>query len=154
MPIAFSHARHAPADVDVLGVPVAQGEPPGPGAELSDAFLAERGFEAKVGETLAIPDEQGGTVIAVGVGDPSAIDAAKREGLDVTVWDEKTIAKEKLGGLVSVAKGSDEPPRLIRLEYNPPGARATLAFVGKGITFDSGGLSIKTAEGMETMKTD
>src|SRR5438445_393252 len=75
MPIAFSHARHAPADVDVLGVPVAQGEPPGPGAELSDAFLAERGFEAKVGETLAIPDEQGGTVIAVGVGDPSAIDA-------------------------------------------------------------------------------
>jgi len=75
MPIAFSHARHAPADVDVLGVPVAQGEPPGPGAELSDAFLAERGFEAKVGETLAIPDEQGGTVIAVGVGDSSAIDA-------------------------------------------------------------------------------
>ena len=74
--------------------------------------------------------------------------------LKCTVWDEKQIEKERLGALRGVSLGSDQPPRLIRLEYNPPGARKTLFFVGKGITFASGGLSLKTAAGMETMKTD
>ncbi|HUR78310.1 MAG TPA: leucyl aminopeptidase [Acidimicrobiales bacterium] len=74
--------------------------------------------------------------------------------LKLTVWDEKKIEAERLGALRGVSLGSDQPPRLIRLEYNPPGARRTLFFVGKGITFDSGGLSLKTAQGMETMKTD
>ena len=51
--------------------------------------------------------------------------------------------------------GSDQPPRLVKLTYTPPGkATGTVALVGKGITFDSGGLSLKTADGMETMKTD
>ena len=53
-----------------------------------------------------------------------------------------------------MARGSDEPPRLIELVYEPAGARGAVALVGKGITFDSGGLSLKTADGMETMKTD
>jgi leucyl aminopeptidase len=72
----------------------------------------------------------------------------------VYVLDEVAIANEGLGGLMGVARGSAEPPRLIELVYEPPGARGTVALVGKGITFDSGGLSIKTADGMETMKTD
>ncbi|HVT76822.1 MAG TPA: leucyl aminopeptidase [Acidimicrobiales bacterium] len=80
--------------------------------------------------------------------------AAESPALKLTVWDEKQIEKERLGALRGVSLGSDQPPRLIRLEYNPPGARKTLFFVGKGITFDSGGLSLKTAQGMETMKTD
>jgi leucyl aminopeptidase len=79
---------------------------------------------------------------------------ADDNGLDVEVWDEVTIANEGLGGLAGVAAGSDEPARLIRLEYNPAGARATVAIVGKGITFDSGGLSLKTGDGMMTMKCD
>ncbi|MGH9277359.1 MAG: leucyl aminopeptidase family protein, partial [Acidimicrobiales bacterium] len=79
---------------------------------------------------------------------------AEREGLALTVLDENAIVAERLGGLLGVAAGSDQPPRLIELVYDPPDARATVALVGKGITFDSGGLSIKTAEGMETMKTD
>src|SRR4051794_28338914 len=53
------------------------------------------------------------------------------------------------------AAGADDPARLIRMTYEPTGrARGTVALVGKGITFDSGGLSLKTAEGMMTMKTD
>ncbi|MEY2472559.1 MAG: leucyl aminopeptidase [Actinomycetota bacterium] len=80
--------------------------------------------------------------------------ADESPALKLTVWDEKQIEKERLGALRGVSLGSDQPPRLIRLEYNPPGARKTLFFVGKGITFDSGGLSLKTAAGMETMKTD
>ena len=84
-----------------------------------------------------------------------AAEVAEAEGLTLTVLDEVAIAAEGLGGLAGVASGSDEPPRLIELVYEPPsGATASIALVGKGITFDSGGLSIKTAEGMETMKTD
>ncbi|HUQ63965.1 MAG TPA: leucyl aminopeptidase [Acidimicrobiales bacterium] len=83
-----------------------------------------------------------------------ASELAARDDLNLTVWDETKITTERLGGLLGVAAGSDQPPRLIELVYDPPGARGTIALVGKGITFDSGGLSIKTAEGMETMKTD
>ncbi|HVM09535.1 MAG TPA: leucyl aminopeptidase [Acidimicrobiales bacterium] len=79
---------------------------------------------------------------------------AAEGGLTVDVWDEERIAADGLGGLAGVAAGSDEPARLIQLTYDPPGARGTLALVGKGITFDSGGLSIKTGEGMMTMKCD
>ena len=61
-----------------------------------------------------------------------ARDIAKEGGLAITVLDEKAIIKERLGGLAGVAAGSDEPPRLIELVYNPPGARATVAIVGKG----------------------
>ncbi len=78
----------------------------------------------------------------------------------VDVWDEERIVAERLGGLLGVARGSTQPPRLVRAEYRPAdpieidGRVPHLALVGKGITFDSGGLSLKTAAGMETMKTD
>jgi len=74
----------------------------------------------------------------------------------VEVWDESRIEHERLGGLLGVARGSTEPPRLIWAEYRPPAGDGAphIVIVGKGITFDSGGLSLKTAEGMTTMKTD
>jgi leucyl aminopeptidase len=80
--------------------------------------------------------------------------------LSVEVWDEERITEERLGGLLGVARGSAQPPRLVKVEYDPSdpielgGHVPHLALVGKGITFDSGGLSLKTASGMETMKTD
>jgi leucyl aminopeptidase len=273
MPMTLAVAPEVPAEAVVLGVPVFAGLdlPSGAGAELDRDWLNDRHFEAKVGDTLAMPAEDGSTVIAVGVGereemkaetlrraaaalvraawhsptaattllaaapaglapeaaaqavtegaalaayqftrykgdpDPCRLEAltvvadgedaergvargeriaaavamardlvnepagamtptrlaevaaevAARNGLELTVWDEADAAEERLGGLLGVARGSDEPPRLIRLSYRPPGeARGHVALVGKGITFDSGGLSIKTAEGMETMKTD
>ncbi len=85
---------------------------------------------------------------------------AEVDGLTIEVWDEDRIVEEKLGGLLGVSRGSTQPPRLVRVEYRPTdpidiGGRVPhLALVGKGITFDSGGLSLKTASGMETMKTD
>ncbi len=80
---------------------------------------------------------------------------AKSAGLTTKVWDEAAIKKGKLGGLVGVNRGSTNPPRLVELTYTPKGkARGTLALVGKGITFDSGGLSLKTGAGMMTMKCD
>jgi leucyl aminopeptidase len=75
-------------------------------------------------------------------------------GLEVEVLDEAAIADAGLGGLLGVARGSAEPPRLVRLAYRPAGGGPTVALVGKGITFDSGGLSLKTADGMMAMKTD
>jgi len=79
---------------------------------------------------------------------------ARASGLKVKVFAGEQLVRERMGGVLGVGKGSDRPPRFLRLEYAPPGARGTLALVGKGVVFDSGGLSLKTAGGMETMKTD
>lgn len=84
-----------------------------------------------------------------------AISAAKGSGLKVTAWDKKRIEKEKMGGLLGVAQGSNQEPRFIVMEYN--GAAKTkkpVAFVGKGLTFDSGGISLKPGAKMEDMKYD
>lgn len=82
---------------------------------------------------------------------------ASRSGLDVRVWDEKALAAGGFGGLVAVGAGSATPPRLVQLGYTPDGADAStphVVIVGKGITFDSGGLQVKPADGMLAMKTD
>ena len=264
-----------PRTVDALAVPVWSGLrlPPHPAAEIDARYLAGRGFDGRLGETQALLADDGGAVIAVGLGDPARLTAdgvrraaaaavraagrarsiaftlidgapasvgaaaaaqatvegallaaysftsyksdprpqglreivivssappaaagaargavvaravhlardlinepagsltprrlaavaaaeARRAGLGVTIVDDHAAAAGGLGGLLGVARGSDEPPRLVELLYEPPGATAatpTVAFVGKGITFDSGGLSLKTAAGMTTMKTD
>ena len=80
--------------------------------------------------------------------------AGAAAGFEVEVWDERKIKAEKLGGVLGVNRGSEQKPRFLCLRYEPEGARATLALVGKGITFDSGGLSLKTADGMVGMKGD
>ena len=84
----------------------------------------------------------------------AAVEAAADLPVDVTVLDEDDLAEGAYGGLIAVGRGSARPPRLVRLDYAPQGARRHLALVGKGVTFDSGGLSLKPAKGMETMKSD
>ena len=79
---------------------------------------------------------------------------AKESDLDLKVWDEKKLQKEGYNGLLQVGRGSSHPPRLIRLGYRARKAKAHLAFVGKGVTFDSGGISLKPAEKMFEMKGD
>ena len=83
-----------------------------------------------------------------------AVAEGEAAGFEVEVWDEKKIKAERLGGLLGVNRGSALPPRLLVLRYEPEKPKATLALVGKGITFDSGGLSIKTSDGMIGMKGD
>jgi leucyl aminopeptidase len=82
---------------------------------------------------------------------------AKEAGLAIDVLDEKRIAELKMGALLSVAQGSIEPPRMIVITYTPanpkPGA-PVVGLVGKAVTFDTGGISIKPADGMEKMKYD
>ncbi|HEV8065984.1 MAG TPA: leucyl aminopeptidase [Acidimicrobiales bacterium] len=82
---------------------------------------------------------------------------AQEGSLTVEVFDEDKIRADGLGGVLGVSRGSAEPPRVIKLTYSPAdtnGDVPTVALVGKGITFDSGGLSLKTGDGMMTMKDD
>ena len=79
---------------------------------------------------------------------------AKDAKLSVEVLDGPALAKGGYGGILAVGGGSSRPPRLVRLSYRPRGAKKHLALVGKGITFDSGGLNLKPADGMYTMKCD
>jgi len=74
--------------------------------------------------------------------------------VSVTVLDEAKLADLGCGGILGVGQGSDAPPRLVELTYSPRGAKHHLALVGKGITFDSGGLTIKPAASMNDMKCD
>jgi leucyl aminopeptidase len=75
-------------------------------------------------------------------------------GLAVEVLDEKELEERGYGGIVAVGQGSARPPRLVRLAYSHPEATKTIALVGKGITFDSGGLSLKPSAAMDWMKAD
>lgn len=78
----------------------------------------------------------------------------KGANISVTVLDEKKLAAGGFGGIVGVGRGSARPPRLVKLEYKPAGAKFKLALVGKGITYDTGGLSLKPAASMLGMKYD
>ena len=77
-------------------------------------------------------------------------------GLEVRIWDEAELAEEGFGGLLAVGSGSATPPRFVRLDYRPEGvpARKPIVLVGKGITYDTGGISIKPRTSMIPMKTD
>jgi leucyl aminopeptidase len=84
-----------------------------------------------------------------------AVRAAEAAGIAVEVWDQARLEAERCGSLLAVARGSDLEPRLVILRYSGgPADQPPIAFVGKGVTFDSGGLSIKPTDGMKTMKCD
>ncbi|MFI6107599.1 leucyl aminopeptidase [Streptomyces sp. NPDC051310] len=78
----------------------------------------------------------------------------ERYGLDVDVLDEKALAENSYGGILGVGQGSATAPRLVRIAHTHPAARTTLAFIGKGITYDSGGISLKPVGFNEIMKRD
>jgi leucyl aminopeptidase len=81
-------------------------------------------------------------------------DRAEARGLEVTVLGEEELRAEKFGAMLAVAGGSQGKPRLVIAKYKSPGARRTVALVGKGVTFDAGGLNLKPTGSMEDMKMD
>ncbi|HHT40101.1 MAG TPA: leucyl aminopeptidase [Actinomyces sp.] len=74
--------------------------------------------------------------------------------IDMEVWDEAKLEAENCGGILNVGRGSERGSRLVKISYAPEGATTSISLVGKGITFDSGGLSLKPSKSMETMKSD
>lgn len=84
-----------------------------------------------------------------------AVKMAQSSGLKAEVWSLADIKRQKLGGLLGVNRGSEKPPRFVKLQWNPPGKpKKSIALVGKGVTFDSGGLSLKPWKSMTHMKND
>ena len=101
-----------------------------------------------------LSNEPGGSLTAPAFADKTAA-MAREAGLECKVWTTDDIEAAGFGGVLGVNRGSSQPPRFVELTYEPEGEpAATLAYVGKGITFDAGGLSIKTAQGMMMMKMD
>jgi leucyl aminopeptidase len=98
-------------------------------------------------------NEPGGT-LTPSVFAERAVNLGQEHGFAVRVRDERAIKRARLGGLLGVNRGSVEPPRFVELSWSPNRPKATVALVGKGITFDSGGLSLKSTEQMKTMKGD
>jgi leucyl aminopeptidase len=115
------------------------------GARTAEAVLVARD----------LGNEPGGLLTAAAFA-ARAKELAEANGFTVKILDEKAAAKQGYEGLLAVNKGSTQPPRFVELTYEPPGgkARATVALVGKGVTFDSGGLSLKPTDGMIGMKDD
>jgi len=122
------------------------GDAVGLGARVADAVCLTRD----------LVNEPGGSLTPTALAE-AASEVAQREDLQITILGLEEIREQRLGGLLGVNRGSTQPPVLIQLAHEPEGAgpdTPTLALVGKGITFDAGGLDIKTAEGMLTMKCD
>ncbi len=84
----------------------------------------------------------------------SIVKAADKEGLDITVLDEPELKKNKMGGILAVGMGSKSRARMVILDYKPKKPKKTYALVGKGVTFDSGGINIKSGGTLEDMKMD
>jgi leucyl aminopeptidase len=104
-------------------------------------------------EARSMINEPGSVVVPETLAE-AARKIAREANLDCKVWDEKRLRKEGYSGLLQVGRGSSHPPRMIQLSYRTKQARHHLAFVGKGITFDTGGISLKPADKMWEMKGD
>jgi leucyl aminopeptidase len=122
-------------------------------ADVQAAILAGQHVAGAVALARDLGNEPGGALTPPVFAERAA-DVAARTGLACEVWDEHRIAAERLGGLLGVNRGSSQPPRLVILTYEPDQPAGTVALVGKGVTFDSGGLTLKPNQMMLEMKLD
>ena len=150
-----SDGRPPPAELATLALvpPAATGRGSGGRGALNAALAAGQVRAAATNLARDLSNEPANAL------HPADLATAARKLLDgkgvtVKVKDEKALAKEGFGGIIGVGQGAEHPPRLIELRYHPKGATGEVVLVGKGITFDSGGLSLKPADSMKTMKTD
>ncbi len=129
----------------------------GTGREVREALKLGAAVAEAVCEARDLVNEPGGSLTPAKLADAARTLATGGDGaeLEIQVWEHDEITEAGLGGLLGVNRGSTQPPRFVEITWRPPeGEDGFLALVGKGITFDSGGLSIKPATGMETMKID
>jgi leucyl aminopeptidase len=145
----FTRYKSTPAPCRIERIDVV-----GRGVRVAAAVERGEAIAAAVAMARDLVNEPPGEVTPTRLAEVATELASSQTGLTCTVLDTKAIERERMGGLRGVSLGSDQPPRFIRLTYEPPRARSTIMIVGKGITFDSGGLSLKTAGGMTTMKND
>jgi leucyl aminopeptidase len=113
------------------------------GRTVANAQAVTRDIASFSGEEAA-PAAIAGTIEA----------AAEDTGLDCTVWGPEEIAEQRMGGVQAVSRGSEREPRFVQLEWDPGEADRTVCLVGKGVTFDTGGISLKRSSGMDEMRYD
>jgi leucyl aminopeptidase len=138
-----------PSQISSLGLVGTNGAAAGLGGVLDRASATA----AAVCVARDLVNEPGGS-LTPRVFAERAVSLAAEGGFEVEVLDREAIVRERLGGLLGVNRGSDEEPRFVKLAWQPDDPAATVALVGKGITFDSGGLSLKSSDGMVGMKAD
>lgn len=142
-------SAEAPADqrpapvIDVVGDPAALTEPLALGSTMATATALARDL---INTPSLTKDPEWMAA--------RAREAAAGSGLTVRVWDEKDLENEGFGAILAVGQGSSRPPRLVQLSYAPENPTGHVVLVGKGITFDTGGLSLKPNDNMKLMKTD
>ncbi len=151
---AYSYTGHraadaAKTDVETITIFTPAAEDPELAAALERATIIARAVNA----TRSLVNEPPSHLYPETFAE-AAKDLAKGLPVKVTVMDEKRLEREGFGGILGVGQGSSRPPRMVKVEYAPVRAKVKLAFVGKGITFDSGGISLKPAGSMMTMKCD
>jgi leucyl aminopeptidase len=139
----------SPDEEDRFAAPEIAAVPEGDEKSLAEGFTIGR--SQSYARDLA---NEPGNVINPEVLEKIARDLARERGLKISVIDHEQLSSRGMNALLDVGKGSDVPPRLIHLEYAPDSPVASVALVGKGITFDSGGLDIKPSDAMVTMKGD
>ena len=124
------------------------------GRKVTEAIDRGLAFATAIGLVRDLVNTPGGDLTPEAFADQAA-EVAAESGLEIEILDRAGIAEAGMGGLLGVARGSLQEPRFLTLTYTPEGrSKGSVALVGKGITFDAGGLSIKTASGMERMKGD
>jgi leucyl aminopeptidase len=121
--------------------------------EHADVFAAARAAAGAVALARDLTNMPSGRKTPAWLAD-EAVAVAASCGLTARVWEADELAGHGFGGLIAVGSGSARPPRLIELDYRPAQWHEHVVLVGKGITFDSGGLSLKPSDGMKLMKTD
>ncbi|QIK77415.1 leucyl aminopeptidase [Nocardioides piscis] len=152
------HKSAAPSDTSALDVVVLS--PIARKTDATEAFERAQVVAAAVRQTREWVNEPPGHLTPAAFAEAVTAahkDVTKGRGapkVALEIWDHDELTSRGLGGTLAVGNGSDAKPRLARLAYSPKGARTHLALVGKGITFDSGGLSIKPAGSMTGMKAD
>ncbi|MDE0230949.1 MAG: leucyl aminopeptidase [bacterium] len=143
----YEEYRSSPSDRPVPGVGLAAPVPPDWTETVERCRVVAEAVNAARDWVNQPPQDQGPADLAASM---SAL--ATEAGMTVEIWDEKKLTAEGMGGIMAVGRGSHRPPRLVRMIGPGEGPRLTLA--GKGITFDSGGLSLKPAKNQELMKFD
>lgn len=124
------------------------------GVDSETALRKAEAVASAIALSRDLVNRPGGALSAIQIADEAML-VAEKTGLEIEIWDKQRLAEEDCGGILGVNAGSLEEPRLVRLTWRPQKeSRGTIHFVGKGITFDTGGLNLKTFEGMKEMKID
>lgn len=153
---AYAYTRYRTADADAAVADIALLTPRARDKSAAKALARAEVLAAAVHGVRDLVNAAPNDLFPAAFADvaKSAVKDAGTRNLKITVLDEKALAAGGYGGILGVGQGSARPPRLVKVSYTPSRPAAKVALVGKGITFDSGGISIKPAAGMDAMKSD